>query len=84
MSNFGKNLALWVIIGLLLIALFNLFQNSSSKREPNKLAYSDFIQRVEKGQVKDVTIAGQNISGHLTDNTPFSTVKPLSSRMPVT
>ena len=76
MSNFGKNLALWVIIGLLLIALFNLFQNSSSKREPNKLAYSDFIQRVEKGQVKDVTIAGQNISGHLTDNTPFSTVKP--------
>ncbi len=76
MNNFGKNLALWVIIGLLLIALFNLFQNSSSKREANKLAYSDFIQRVEKGQVKDVTIKGQKISGHLADSTSFSTVKP--------
>ena len=76
MNNFGKNLALWVIIGLLLIALFNLFQNSASKREANKLAYSDFIQRVEKGQVKDVTIAGQKISGHLLDSTSFSTVKP--------
>ena len=76
MNNFGKNLALWVIIGLLLIALFNLFQNSSSKRDSNKLAYSDFIQRVEKGQVKDVTIKGQKISGHLTDSTAFSTVKP--------
>ena len=76
MNNFGKNLALWVIIGLLLIALFNLFQNSSGNREANKLAYSDFIQQVEKNLVKDVTIKGQKIEGHLIDGKTFTTVKP--------
>ena len=30
-NNFGKNLALWIVIGLLLVALFNLFQTSSSR-----------------------------------------------------
>ncbi|MHA1568549.1 MAG: ATP-dependent zinc metalloprotease FtsH [Alphaproteobacteria bacterium] len=76
MNNFGKNLALWVIIGLLLIALFNLFQGSSNKNDARKLAYSDFVQRVEQNAVKDVTIKGANITGRLKDGTPFATYRP--------
>ena len=62
MNNFGKNLALWVIIGLLLIALFNLFQAPSNQGPQTRLAFSDFLAEVDRGQVNDVTIKGKNIS----------------------
>ena len=74
--NFGKNLALWVIIGLLLIALFNMFQAPSNRGAQSRLAFSDFLAEVDRGQVSDVTIQGQNISGHMSDGRSFSTYAP--------
>ena len=76
MNNFGKNLALWIVIGLLLVALFNLFQTSSSRGPQATLAFSDFLNDVNRGQVADVTIQGNNISGHFTDSRAFSTYAP--------
>ena len=76
MNNFGKNLALWIIIGLLLVALFNLFQNSSSRGPHAQLAFSDFLGEVERGQVTDVTIMGNTIQGHFNDGRAFSTYAP--------
>ncbi len=76
MNNFGKNLALWIVIGLLLVALFNLFQTSSSHGPQSTLAFSDFLNDVKHGQVADVTIRGHNISGHFTDSRGFSTYAP--------
>ncbi len=67
MNNFGKNLALWIIIGLLLVALFNLFQTSSTRGPQSTLAFSDFVTDVNRGQVTDVTIQGSSITGHMTD-----------------
>ena len=46
MNIFGKNLALWIIIGLLLVALFNLFSNSQSRGPHAQLAFSDFLGEV--------------------------------------
>jgi cell division protease FtsH len=74
-NNFGKNLALWIIIGLLLVALFNLFQSSSTRPQAS-LAFSDFISDINRGQVADVTIQGNNISGHFTDGRVFATYAP--------
>ncbi len=76
MNNFGKNLALWIVIGLLLVALFNLFQTSSSRGPQSNLAFSDFLNDVNRGQVADVTIQGATISGHFTDSRAFSTYAP--------
>ncbi len=76
MNNFGKNLALWIIIGLLLVALFNLFQSSSSHGPQSSLPYSDFLSDVTRGQVADVTIQGNTINGHFTDGRAFSTYAP--------
>ena len=76
MNNFGKNLALWIIIGLLLVALFNLFQTSSSRGPQASLPFSDFLSDVNRGQVADVTIQGHNIGGHFTDGRAFSTYAP--------
>jgi cell division protease FtsH len=75
-SNFTKNLALWVIIGLLLIALFNLFQNPSGRGPQANLAFSDFLAEVDNGRVRDVTIQGSTIGGHFSDGRSFSTYAP--------
>jgi len=75
-NNFGKNLALWVIIGLLVIAVFNLFQGPSSRGPVNNLAFSDFLAEVDSGQISDVTIQGNNLSGHYSDGRAFSTYTP--------
>ncbi|ACI99193.1 ATP-dependent zinc metalloprotease FtsH [Rhodospirillum centenum] len=76
MNNFGKNLALWIIIGLLLVALFNLFQTSSTRMAPNSIAFSQLLDEVERGSVSDVTIKGNQVTGHLSNGQPFSTYVP--------
>src|SRR5437764_13342302 len=75
-NNFGKNLALWIVIGLLLVALFNLFQTSSTRGPQSTLAFSDFVTDVNRGQVTDVTIQGNSISGQLTTGQGFTTYAP--------
>ena len=64
MNNFGKNIALWIIIGLLLVALFNLFQNSSNNNIQSKISFSDFIAQVDAGKVNEVSIKGNNKEGY--------------------
>ncbi len=76
MSNFGRNLALWVIIALLLVVLFNLFQPGSGRNAATQIAYSDFIGEVNGGRVRDVVIQGRTISGNLTDSRGFQTYTP--------
>src|ERR1700728_2003260 len=76
MSNFGRNLALWVIIALLLVVLFNLFQPGTSHTAATQVAYSDFISEVNGGRVRDVVIQGHTISGQLSDGRTFQTYTP--------
>ena len=76
MSNFGRNLALWVIIALLLVVLFNLFQPGTSHTPSTQVAYSDFITEVNGGRVRDVVIQGRTVSGALTDGRAFQTYTP--------
>jgi cell division protease FtsH len=76
LNNFGRNLALWVIIALLVVALFNLFQNSGRQGAQQQLAFSDFIAQVESSQVQDVTIQGHDITGTLRNGASFTTYAP--------
>ena len=77
MNNIGRNLALWVIIALLLLTLFNLFKGQSMQDSATPLAISEFLDQVEKGQVRDVTIEGNSISGHFGNaGQSFSTYAP--------
>ncbi len=76
-NNFGRNLALWVIVALLLVALFNLFQPASGPgRTASQLAYSDFLNEVNAGHVRDVRIQGRTLSGNLNDGRSFQTYTP--------
>ncbi len=82
MNSFGKNLALWIIIALLLVALFNVFQSSGDRGSGNAIPYSDFIRQVESGEVSDVVIQGNNVTGHFSSSRqPFSTYAPPGSDM---
>ncbi len=75
-SNF-RNLALWAIIAVLLIALFNLFQSPAQRTNSTSIAYSKFLEDVNAGRVSSVTIAGPTISGIYSDNAGrFETYSP--------
>ncbi len=76
MNNLGKNLALWVIIGLLLVALFNLFQQPSDRSGQVGIPFSAFLAEVQNGQVREVTIQGHNITGVYGDGRSFKTYAP--------
>jgi cell division protease FtsH len=76
MNNFGKNIAVWVVISLVLIAIFNVFQGSSSREKGNVIAYSDFLARVNSGEVREVDIQGDKISGATSNGTPFFSYIP--------
>ncbi|HJO73582.1 MAG TPA: ATP-dependent zinc metalloprotease FtsH [Rhodospirillales bacterium] len=74
--SFSKNVALWVIIALLVFALFNLFQGSTTRGPQSSLAFSEFLTSVESGDIGEVTIQGNNISGHYRDGRSFTTYAP--------
>jgi cell division protease FtsH len=67
MNQQFRNFAVWVIIALLLIALFNLFQNPVQNRSRNEISYSELLQGVEAGNVSEVTIRGHRIEGQYRD-----------------
>ncbi len=74
-SNF-RNFAIWVFILLLLFALFNLFQNPGVHVRGNEISFSQLLTDVEGGNVQDVTIAGNEITGHYSDGRTFQTYAP--------
>jgi len=76
MSNFGRNLALWVIIALLLVVLFNLFQPGGTRVPTSQIAYSDLISEVNTGHVRDVVIQGRTLTGQMSDGRNFQTYTP--------
>ncbi len=71
MNQFYKNLVLWMVIGLIVILLFNLFQANAPAKE--EIVFSDFLKKVEVGEVKEVTIRGNAVSGRLGDGSAFRT-----------
>ncbi len=71
MNPFYKNLALWMVIGLIVILLFNLFQANQSPR--GEIVFSEFLKRVEAGDVREVTLRGNSVTGRFSDNTSFRT-----------
>ncbi len=70
-SPFYKNLALWMVIGLIVLVLFNVFQ--ASQPSSGKMVFSDFLKRVESGEVKEVLIRGKSVTGKLGDGSAFRT-----------
>ncbi len=73
MNDMAKNLILWLIIAAVLVTVMN---NFSSPPESHKLNYSEFIQQVQEGKVKEVTVDGYLISAKSIDGNTFDIVRP--------
>nr|MEC9417556.1 ATP-dependent zinc metalloprotease FtsH [Pseudomonadota bacterium] len=76
MNAHFRNFALWVIIALLLIALFQLFQSPAQHGATNDIAYSDFMKQVDNGEIRSVIIQEQKITGTYSSGSAFQTYAP--------
>ena len=74
MNPFFKNLALWLVIGLIMVLVFNIFNQSQPQEK--EMIFSDFMARVAKGEVSEVVVKGSDIKGKLTSGESFRTYTP--------
>ena len=65
MNQFYKNLALWLVVGMILISLFNIFNKPLENQ--SDVIFSEFMDEVESGKIVEVTIQGDLISGKYVD-----------------
>ncbi|MEE4165081.1 MAG: ATP-dependent zinc metalloprotease FtsH [Desulfocapsaceae bacterium] len=76
MNTFYKNLSMWLVIGLTMILLFNLFNKPQATS--SSLTYSEFMSKIENKSINRVRIEGDTITGNLQDGTPFRTTYPVT------
>jgi cell division protease FtsH len=74
LNPFFKNLALWLVIGLIMVLVFNIFNQSQPQEK--EMIFSDFMARVAKGEVSEVVVKGSDIKGKLTSGESFRTYTP--------
>jgi len=71
-----RNVAFWVVLFLLVLALFNLFSGGQSSMAANTRSYSDFVAAVDAGTVAQVTLDGEKIRYRSTEGRDYVTVMP--------
>jgi cell division protease FtsH len=71
----AKNLLLWLVIAAVLLSIFN---NFSMQSPTERMVYSEFIQEIQRDQVRKVTIDGLTIYGRALDGSRFETTRPWS------
>ncbi len=76
MNSNLRNFALWVIIILLVLALFTLFQNPNQRASSQDISFSQLLSEVDQGKVRDVVIQGPDIHGTFTNGSSFATYAP--------
>jgi len=74
LNQFYKNLALWLVIGMIMIALFNIFNQPLDKQ--SDVIFSEFMDQVERGKISEVPIQGDRVSGKYIDGSSFQTMTP--------
>ena len=79
MNNIVKNIAIWVIVAIILMTVFNQFANKNGA--DNQIVYSQFINEVKQGHVAKVTIEGRVLHGEMSDGKKFNSYAPYDPGM---
>jgi len=74
LNNLVKNVAIWLVIALVLMTVFNQF--SARQQQTSSMEYSQFIDEVKQGNVAKVTIEGRVLKGVRSDGRKFTTYSP--------
>ena len=77
----ARNFAFWIVLFLLILALFNLFSNGQSTMASNAVRYSDFVAAVKSGEVSRATIDGENVQYVGGDGKLYTTVVPADAEL---
>jgi len=72
----ARNFAFWIVLFLLILALFNLFSNNQAGVASHGVNYSEFIDAVESGEVSQAVIDGENVRYVGVDGQTYSTIVP--------
>jgi cell division protease FtsH len=67
---------MWSVIVLLIVGLFQLYQNPKQSITSDKVPFSSFLKNLEEGRVIEVEIKGNEIKGVLSNGTAFNTYAP--------
>ncbi len=76
--NQFRNFAVWIVIALLLFALFSLFQGQVGRTASSEISYSEFLEKVNSGDVTSVVYTGEQVTGKLTDGRTVQTYGPIT------
>ena len=77
----ARNIAFWVVLFLLVLALFNLFSGNNANLQSRELSYSEFVSSVNGGGVNNVTLDGERIRFRGSDGTDYVTIKPADANV---
>jgi len=77
----ARNIAFWVVLFVLILALFNMFSGGSSTGNSRSISYSDFIERVDTGDVTSVVLDGEQVRIRTKDGTQLTTVRPMGEEI---
>ena len=76
LSPFSKNIALWLLITLVMIVLYNYFSAVEGNRDKTAINYTKFVEMVQADRVSKVTLKGNEISGEFSDGKSFKSYAP--------
>src|SRR5262245_43118183 len=71
-----RNFVIWVGIVLLMLGVFTLFQDPGQRTVSQEISYSQLLNEVDRGRVRDVSIRGTEVQGTFTDGRRFNTNIP--------
>jgi cell division protease FtsH len=71
-----RNIVIWLVVFVLLVALFNAFQGSMDTSKSNEVAYSDLLGQMQSENVRDLELRGREATGHYNDGREFYTYVP--------
>ncbi|TMH27471.1 MAG: ATP-dependent zinc metalloprotease FtsH [Betaproteobacteria bacterium] len=74
MNNMLKNLVIWLVIGLVLMTVFNQFNNRQTAQAP--MEYSQFLEEVKSGRISKVTIEGRQLKAQTVDGKRVTSYSP--------
>ena len=77
----ARNIAFWVVLFLLILALFNLFSGPGTTMQSREISYSEFVEAVESGDVSNVTLDGEQVRFRQSDGVDYVTIKPTDAEI---
>ncbi|MDX2485219.1 MAG: ATP-dependent zinc metalloprotease FtsH [Pseudodonghicola sp.] len=77
----ARNIAFWVVLFLLILALFNLFSGSGSTLQSREVTYSDFVSAVTSKEVSQATLDGEQVRFRGTDGQDYVTIRPADAKV---